>query len=449
MSKKKKKQKRPQAKTPYQVRLSQCMIVKNEEKHIRRALEWAKPVAYEQIVIDTGSTDKTVEIAEASGAKVLHFKWIDDFSAAKNFALEQASGNWIAFLDADEYMSAEDANKMMEKLNKLGQFTGPEKSVCILRTPMLNVDDKGTATDVYLHSRIYRNVKEIRYHGRIHEHISEYGKMEVADDISIIHTGYAESEHKEKNKTERNITLLRKELENDPDSILIKAYLADSLRSKYILENYSNKKDEEEVATLFKEVIENNEKIPDFLKKKAYMYHIGKIWGNPDETEQCEKLCKAGHEQFPDDLDIGYYYSFMLNSSGKYETAWEILKKLESKLTTGKGHITGTSAWVQSEPKLIFGQLLMAAQGLKDTENTINYATVLLSADKSQQEILTPYIHTLISNGISESEVYNLLSQMYDTKSPSDLLFIARAAKECGAIEFTRFIVSEAEKLMG
>ncbi len=90
------------------VKLSQCMIVKNEEKNIRRALSWAKEIAFEQIVVDTGSTDRTVEIAEEMGAKVYHFQWINDFSAAKNCAISHAKGNWIAFLDADEYFTGED-----------------------------------------------------------------------------------------------------------------------------------------------------------------------------------------------------------------------------------------------------------------------------------------------------------------------------------------------------
>ena len=74
------------------VRLSQCMIVKNEEKNIRQALSWAKEIAFEQIVVDTGSTDRTAKIAEELGASVYHFRWIDDFAAAKNYAISQAKG---------------------------------------------------------------------------------------------------------------------------------------------------------------------------------------------------------------------------------------------------------------------------------------------------------------------------------------------------------------------
>ena len=78
-----------------------------------QALSWGKGIVSEQIVVDTGSTDRTVEIAEQMGAKVYHFTWIDDFAAAKNFALSKARYEWIAFLDADEYFPMEDAKRLL------------------------------------------------------------------------------------------------------------------------------------------------------------------------------------------------------------------------------------------------------------------------------------------------------------------------------------------------
>ena len=69
------------------------MIVKNEEKNIRRALSWGKDIMCEQIVVDTGSSDRTVEIAREMGAKIFFFPWINDFAAAKNFAIDQAKGD--------------------------------------------------------------------------------------------------------------------------------------------------------------------------------------------------------------------------------------------------------------------------------------------------------------------------------------------------------------------
>ena len=81
--------------------ISQCMIVKNEEENIIKALSWGKKIMAEQIVIDTGSTDRTIELAKQMGAIVYEFPWDDDFAAAKNYAIEKARYDWIAFLDAD------------------------------------------------------------------------------------------------------------------------------------------------------------------------------------------------------------------------------------------------------------------------------------------------------------------------------------------------------------
>ena len=99
------------------------MIVKNEETNIERALSWGKDIVYEQIVVDTGSTDRTVELARAMGAKVYDFEWIDDFAAAKNYAISKASGEWIAFLDADEYFPSGRSRKADAAAKQTGKDT--------------------------------------------------------------------------------------------------------------------------------------------------------------------------------------------------------------------------------------------------------------------------------------------------------------------------------------
>jgi glycosyltransferase involved in cell wall biosynthesis len=94
--------------------LSLCMIVKNEEEHLANALFSVKPIADEMIVVDTGSTDRTRDIAKIFGAKVYDFEWTDDFSKARNFSLSQASGRWLFILDADEVISPQDYNMINE-----------------------------------------------------------------------------------------------------------------------------------------------------------------------------------------------------------------------------------------------------------------------------------------------------------------------------------------------
>ena len=305
------------------VKLSQCMIVKDEEKNIEQALAWAKPIAYEQIVVDTGSTDKTVEIAEKMGAKIYHFKWIKDFAAAKNYAIEQATGNWIAFLDADEYFIPEDAAELIKILEKAEKVSKQGKIVGSIKTPWVHFDDKDEVMYISEQTRLFRNVKELRYVGKIHEHITTYGKEIYNGDIKIMHTGYADSVQKDKGKYERNVDILRTELKADPNSITLKMYLVDSLHAKAASENYSNEKELAEVEKLYREVLESKKGVGDFFKKKAYFYFMRKTGEDPGKRKECLKVCEEAYNAFPNDLDICYNYAGLLNEMKELRKHWK------------------------------------------------------------------------------------------------------------------------------
>ncbi len=100
-------------------RLSICMIVKNEEQHLPACLASLKPIAGEMIVVDTGSTDRTKDIAKAFGAKVFEFSWTNDFSDARNYSLSRATGDWVLVMDADECLAPADYDHLA-KLLKAG-----------------------------------------------------------------------------------------------------------------------------------------------------------------------------------------------------------------------------------------------------------------------------------------------------------------------------------------
>ena len=94
------------------MKINLVMIVKNEERSLRKCLQAAAGLVDQMIVVDTGSSDRTKSIAEDMGARIFDFDWVDDFSAARNFALEQSDGDWNLVLDGDEYLKSADRKKL-------------------------------------------------------------------------------------------------------------------------------------------------------------------------------------------------------------------------------------------------------------------------------------------------------------------------------------------------
>ena len=189
--------------------LSLCMIVKNEAAVLARCLASVRGLAEEVIVVDTGSTDGTVELAQAQGATVCRMEWQDDFALARNRALEQAHGRWILVLDADEYLLDTDRNLLSELL----ATATPDQGFELL---MKTLDGENRVADCVPLIRVFPNRPEIRFEGPIHEvvgpSLARAGCRAVATSISIMHTGYADPE-----------TLRRKEIRNKN---LLLGYLA-------------------------------------------------------------------------------------------------------------------------------------------------------------------------------------------------------------------------------
>ncbi|MFF2889991.1 glycosyltransferase family 2 protein [Paenibacillus sp. NPDC057967] len=183
------------------IKLSLVMIVRNEEKVLARCLNSVLTVVDEIIVIDTGSTDSTKEIASGFGAKIFEYEWQEDFAAARNYGLEQTTGQWVIVLDADEYI-----------LNDCGDtirtFISERQSIGRIRITNKFVGENGLAfSNVYI-KRLFP--AHCRYVGSIHEQIASDLPSEIID-VNVFHDGYYNT-----NKSRRNIDILTKELSNHP-----------------------------------------------------------------------------------------------------------------------------------------------------------------------------------------------------------------------------------------
>jgi GT2 family glycosyltransferase/tetratricopeptide (TPR) repeat protein/glycosyltransferase involved in cell wall biosynthesis len=195
--------------------LSVCLIVKNEEKFLGQCLESVRGLASQIVLVDTGSTDRTVEIAKQHRAEVYHTAWTDDFSAARNTALEHATGDWVLMLDADEELPADQHGKLRDDLK--------QTDAVALRLPLVNRGEKGQGYSYV--PRLFRNLPGAYYYGRIHEQIfpsliaasKGWGMATRFGTAQILHHGYAGEVVKDRNKIERNLHLLRQAVEEYPD----------------------------------------------------------------------------------------------------------------------------------------------------------------------------------------------------------------------------------------
>jgi glycosyltransferase involved in cell wall biosynthesis len=206
-------------KTNTNIVLSVSMIVKNEERMLGACLNGIKPlldaVPSELIIIDTGSTDKTAEIARRYTDKVFHFDWVNDFAAARNFGLEKCRGMWFMFLDADDHF--QDVADMIEFFGNENIHKDYNTAYYITRNFMTTKYDN--YFNLYAH-RIARRTSDLRFEGAIHEYFKPFYDPAYFFNSYAHHYGYAfETTAQQKAKAERNLLLLEKELEKDPDDL--------------------------------------------------------------------------------------------------------------------------------------------------------------------------------------------------------------------------------------
>lgn len=208
------------------MRVSACVIVKNEEENILRWIGQMKKLAFQLIVVDTGSTDQTVDLVRQAGIEPYFYQWKNDFSAAKNFALSQATGEWILFLDADEYFCQQDVSALHAYMEEQD-----EKGIEGVFSHKIDIDtDNGNRVlGISENVRIFKNDKRIHFVNPVHE-ILQFeerslclGKSSPITDL--YHTGY--SRHVVEGKARRNLALLEENIREKGETSWHWPYLAD------------------------------------------------------------------------------------------------------------------------------------------------------------------------------------------------------------------------------
>lgn len=310
------------------MKISVCYIVKNEEKNLRQSLESLNNVADEIIVVDTGSVDGTVNVAESFGAKIFRVFWWDDFSAARNVALSQATGDWIIFLDADEYFTESTAKNIRFVIEKFHRT-----KINGLMIYLINVDaDKNNKIlDSTFLLRIFRNLRGLAYVGKIHEVLCLDGK-ELTNlfalppkFLTLIHTGY--STYLNRDKAERNLKMIWSEMESTDSPQKFFGYLAQCYSG---LDDFKNA---EEFAKLDIEFGANR----STFSSSSYRILLDILSRDKYRLNERTKIARQAAENFCDQPDFHAELAECLAAQGNIESAIKSMTTALKKYQTYNG----------------------------------------------------------------------------------------------------------------
>lgn len=294
-------------------RLTLCMIAKNEEERLGACLESVEGLVDEIVVVDTGSDDRTIEIAESYGATIGHFSWCNNWSLARNESLKLATGDWIIWLDPDDLLPQEMHGQIRELMR---QGLGKKKAYFWV------LDDQGYEPITCLQLRMFPNTEGIHFTQPIHEQIAPsltaLGIACEATDVRVVHTGYTTPEVV-RNKQEKYLAIMEEWLETHPEDYITRTHAA---QTHYIRGNLDT------AIAYYKQIIEDSacHKDHNLIIETSARLFLGRCYLRQQKNDEAlVDLLKAREldDQYAiTNLTLGECYTRM----GRHDEALEILQ---------------------------------------------------------------------------------------------------------------------------
>ncbi|NMB53597.1 MAG: glycosyltransferase [Leptolinea sp.] len=300
--------------------VSACLIVKDEAQNLPRCLASLQGVVDEIIVVDTGSTDDSCRIAESFGARVHLFAWRNDFSAARNAALEQASGDWILSLDADEELEENSRGQLLRELVSSARADGFYLTVRNLQPP-------GELTpwlDMQI-LRLFRHLPGVVFEGAIHEQVTPSllragGNIQTGS-LILLHYGYQLKEAQGKSRAHRNLELLQEALKITPDDPYLQYQLGATLKSLNL---------NEEARTVLEKALMRASDLSADVLAGTYM-RLAQIYLMDDAFDSVMKNALACLHIEPDNIPALYAAALASYSLGKKKEAYTFFERLAAR----------------------------------------------------------------------------------------------------------------------
>jgi len=308
--------------------ISLCMIVRDEQEMLAQCLESVKTVVDEIIVVDTGSSDATVDIARKYGAKVYEHAWEDDFSKARNIALSYATQAWILVLDADERLSASAA------LQVKGILQACDCEGLRVKVRDLIHDSEDIGFLVNTSTRFFRNRAEYRYERKIHEQIdasilaAKIGPPPILSNLVVDHYGYLEQAVAKGRKRKRNLRLAEREAQTISDGFSYYNVAVEYIR---------NKRYEEALTALNKSLA----LLDHGLSVTAEVYHRKAIcFMEMEKFDLAVKTLEEGLSLYPDFTDLMYQKAEALSHLHRYRDAIQAFLECRKMGDSNAGYYT-------------------------------------------------------------------------------------------------------------
>ena len=406
--------------------ISLCMIVKNEEKNLARCLNSTKDCVDEIIIVDTGSEDKTVAIAEQFGAKIYHYQWQEDFAAARNYSLDQATGDWILYLDADEELEA----NCTERLQALTQREDVEAYIF----QIINLTD-GNDPLKHVNIRMFRNKPNYRFEGKLHEQIitaitpRATGNPVLNCGINILHYGYLASEFLAKNKAQRNHKINAKLVAEDPNNPFYLYSLGGSCVNLNDLEgaiaNYSKALQRVNLRAMYAPSI--------FVSLISCLLKMGKLREAVTYIEQCKT-------HYPDYVDIHFIEGELFFQLGNLKRAKGRFVRCLELGEQNRGRYTSRSGVGSFLPNLKLAEIY---QREGDYAKALQHQIQVLKTKKHDMRHYIQLAHLLKASLKDGQQVYSVLkNNIKHIDKNTEQLMLSRMLYEIGEYELASGLLS-------
>jgi glycosyltransferase involved in cell wall biosynthesis/Tfp pilus assembly protein PilF len=412
----------PKARPADGLTLSLCMIVRDEEEMLPRCLAAVAPAVDEIIIVDTGSTDRTVEIAREFGATVIEKEWTGSFSDARNVSFDAATSDWIIYLDADEVLVADD----VKRLKALTGKTWREAFYLVETSYTGELGDGGSITNSAM--RVFRNRPHYRFEGRLHEQIAHRvptyaaGRLEQST-VRIDHYGYLGAVRDAKEKSRRNLELLRAQAGEGAPS----AFLHFNLGTEYaVLGEHTSALAELEAA--WKLVQTNGEEGGDYVP--ALVQRLVTSMRLCGRAHDAIERADDGLQRFPGFTDLVFTQALASMDLGNEDDAIAHWERCIEMGDAPSRYLSATGAGTYL-PRISLAHLYMRRG---DVDRARELLAWCVAEHPDFIGVVEPYATVLLRSGVAPDAITGQLEAELESLTPAARFMLASALYRHGAM---------------